>query len=97
MNDLHYCLQTAHLECGVTRHPQEEMKALGITYQHSTPQSMGDCWQFWNCENIPEDLPEYLSINDRDPMTYIGYGLSKDLAEKVRDGRAQNTKGDEHE
>ena len=68
------------------RHAQEVMKDLGITYQHSTPQSMGDCWWFWNCEDIPEDLPQYLSVSDRDPMNCIGYGLSQQDAERIRDG-----------
>lgn len=61
------------------------MKQLGITYQHATPQSMGDQWWFWNCENIPEELPEHIeeltSCKDNkplDPMEQIGWGFSKD-------------------
>ena len=61
------------------------MKELGITYQHSTPQSMGDQWWFWNCENIPEQLPAFLEVADLKPMECIGYGLSKEEAEKIRD------------
>ena len=86
MKQLTYSLQTAHMDCGEARHAQEVMKDLGITYQHSTPQSMGDCWWFWNCEDIPEDLPQYLSVSDRDPMNCIGYGLSQQDAERIRDG-----------
>lgn len=37
-------------------HPQEKMNELGIKYEHSTPQSIGDCWWFWNCSNIPNPL-----------------------------------------
>jgi hypothetical protein len=66
-------------------HPQDAMKELGITYQHATPQSMGDQWWFWNCGNIPENLPPFLSNLALDPMQYIGFGLSKIDAEKIRD------------
>lgn len=66
-------------------HAQEVMRRLGITYQHSTPQSMGDCWWFWNCENIPDDLLECLKVLEVDPMEAIGWGLSQEMAEKIRD------------
>lgn len=66
-------------------HPQKVMKELGITYQHATPQSMGDQWWFWNCENVPDELPPYLEVADWDPMKMIGYGLSLEDAEKIRD------------
>ena len=70
---------------GYDEHPQQTMKRLGITYQHSTPQSMGDQWWFWNCENVPEPLPEHFSILDcDDPSEMVGYGLSEQDAEKIK-------------
>ena len=66
-------------------HPQKVMKELGITYQHATPQSIADQWWFWNCENVPEQLPPYLKVMDLNPMEQIGWGLSKEDAEKIRD------------
>ena len=66
-------------------HPQIKMKELKIKYSHSTPQSMGDQWWFWNCENIPDPLPIFLSVADLNPMKCIGYGLSKQEAEEIRD------------
>ena len=66
-------------------HPQKVMKELGITYQHATPQIIADQWWFWNCENIPEQLPPYLEFMDLNPMEQIGWGLSKEVAEKIRD------------
>ncbi len=66
-------------------HPQEIMKKLGITYQHATPQSIADQWWFWNCENLPKELPPYLEVTFWDPMKNIGNGLSKELAEMIRD------------
>jgi len=66
-------------------HPQKAMKELGITYQHTTPQSMGDQWWFWNCEGLPEVLPPFLSELDLDPMKCIGFGLNQEKAEAIRD------------
>jgi hypothetical protein len=68
-----------------TGHPQEVMKELEITYQIAVPQSIADQWWFWNCENIPDPLPEYLSELDLDPMDCIGYGLSAEEAIMIRD------------
>ena len=64
-------------------HPQRVMEKLGITYQHATPQSMGDQWWFWNCENVPKKLPEFLEVADLNPMECIGYGLSEEDAENI--------------
>jgi hypothetical protein len=66
-------------------HPQKEISKLGITYQHATPQSMGDMWIFWNCENIPSDLPEYITTFEQDPKDWIGYGLSAEVAQRIAD------------
>ena len=66
-------------------HPQEIMKKIGITYQYATPQSMGNQWWFWNCENLPKELPEYLEVANWNPMKMIGWGLSKENAEEIRD------------
>lgn len=77
---LRFDIMTAHLSCDETRHAQVVMKELGITYQDATPQSMGEQWWFWNCENIPDQLPEYLTVLDVDPMKCIGYGLSEEQA-----------------
>jgi hypothetical protein len=64
-------------------HPQKVMRELGITYQHAVPQSMGDQWWFWNCENCPEELPDYLEPLDVSPHAAIKYGLSKEEAEEI--------------
>lgn len=67
-------------------HPQKVMEELGITYQHATPQSISDSWWFWNCEGVPDPLPPYLKELDiDDPMKYVGWGLSQEDAEKIRD------------
>ncbi len=79
---LRYYYPDAH-KYGQDKHAIEVMRELGITYQHSTPQSMGDQWWFWNCENIPDELPKYLTPLEMDPMECIGYGLSKEDAKKI--------------
>lgn len=62
---------------------KEVMKELKITYTHSTPQSMGNAFLFWNCENIPYKLPEYIKELNIDPMKFIGYGLSIEEAVEI--------------
>jgi len=66
-----------------TKHPEKVMKSLGISYQHSTPQSIADQWWFWNCENVPDTLPEYLEILELDPLCCIGFGLSAEDANSI--------------
>lgn len=72
MKDLIVDLYTA------PKHAQVCMEELGITYQLAVPQSISDCWRFFNCENVPDELPEYLSIRDfGDLNRLVGFGLSQ--------------------
>jgi hypothetical protein len=80
---LRYCLLTAGFNCKENRHPQKVMRELGIEYQISTPQSLYDCWQFWNCSNIPEELPAYLTAMDIDPQDCVGHGLTEEMADAL--------------
>ena len=66
------------------RHAQTIMKELGITYQNSTPQTICDQWWFWNCENVPDSLPNYIEPLNLDPMECIGWGLSEEDAVKIK-------------
>ena len=68
-------------------HAMKQMSRLSITYSHSTPQSMGDQWWFWNCENVPEVLPAFLTDLKLDPAKVVGYGLSEDEAQKIEGNR----------
>ncbi len=82
---LRFDYMTAQIDCGENRNACEVMAELGITYQRSTPQSMGDQFWFWNCENVPEKLPEYLTeLKVNDPGEYVGYGLSEEDAESIK-------------
>lgn len=47
---------------GEHRHAKSVMEELDIGYKRATPQSLGDCWQFWGCSNVPKVLPDYLQI-----------------------------------
>ena len=80
MKHLVYWCYGASLD-GVKKHPQQVMKDLGITYKHSTPQSMVDQWQFWNCSNIPDKLPEYIEELKVSPLDVSG--VSKELAIRI--------------
>lgn len=82
MKHLRYDMQTAY-ESGEKRHAQVHMKDLGITYLQATPQSIGDQWWFWCCENMPDPLPACLTELDVKPIDAIGYGLTKEMAEKI--------------
>ena len=68
-------------------HPQKVMEHLGITYAHSTPQSVADQWWFWGCKNVPDELPKFLKPLDLDPMEQAAAGRNLTEAEaiKIRD------------
>ena len=62
----------------------DQIQSLGISYQHITPQTMGDCVWFWNCTSVPNTLPKYISELKLDPMSCIGWGLSEEDANKIK-------------
>lgn len=53
--DLKCLMYTAPAE-----HPQENMRMLGITYKRAEPQPIADQWMFFDCENVPDSLPEHI-------------------------------------
>jgi hypothetical protein len=65
------------------KHVQTTMEELGITYVEAIPQSMGDCWWFYGCQNVPDPRPDYLSPLDTLPQDCIGFGLSAEGAAEV--------------
>ena len=73
----------AHIKHNEQRHAQIVISELGIIYEIATPQSLYDQWWFWNCKNIPDKLPEYISKLDLNPLDCIGNGLGKADAELV--------------
>lgn len=82
MKNLTLCLYDL-AESGCKLRAQEAVKELGITWTYSVPQSMLDCWHFWGCTNVPEELPPYLSELKRTPQEAVGYGLSQEKADEL--------------
>lgn len=41
--------------------PQMAMHLMGITYKKASPQSICDQWWFYDCDNLPEPLPSFLT------------------------------------
>ena len=79
MKHLRYSCQAA-MDAQEHRHPQEVMQALGINAMHATPQSITDAWWFWCCENIPSELPKYLTEMELEPTEAVGHGLTLNMA-----------------
>lgn len=60
-------------------HAVKLMKRLGITYKLAVPQSLGDQWWFFNCRNVPPELPSCVTTRDFGNLDrLVGYGLSKE-------------------
>lgn len=81
-NHLRYDIQGAAENGFGSLHPGEDMRRLGITYTHATPQSVSAEWWFWNCTHSGE-LPPYIRPLDVNPTDAIGYGLSWSDAREI--------------
>lgn len=69
---------------GEGKHAIEKIDELGIKYIYSVPQSLGEQYWFLCCENVPENLPMYITkMEISDANELIGYGLNKEMAETV--------------
>ena len=42
-------------------HAEKVFNALGIKYEHAVLDIMDETVTFFNCSNIPEKLPEYIT------------------------------------
>jgi hypothetical protein len=74
-----------YLQGSPNEHAQTVMKQMGITYQQAVPQSIADQWWFFNCENVPDELPAYIEPLTNDPMSLVGYGLTEEDARKIKE------------
>ncbi len=83
MKHLRYSYLTAEYDYNEDRHAQTVMKELGITYQKSVPQTICDQFWFFNCENIPDDLPGYITDLNLTAEQCVGHGLSKEDVIKI--------------
>lgn len=57
---------------------------LGIDYSKAVPQTMGEQTWYFNCQNVPEELPDGWSIIEGELEKFIGYGLSWDDVKELR-------------
>ena len=90
--DVSLCMQRKYYSKDFKNlHPQDVMKKLGITYTVAVPQSIVGMWQFYGCENVPENLPEFLNVAD--------YGNSRNKYSCLSKGRVDKivAKYGEHE
>ena len=58
------------------KHAIDAMNDLGITYKSAIPQSLGDQWVFYDCQNIPESLPRYASLREMNNRDYEDSGIT---------------------
>jgi hypothetical protein len=42
-------------------HAEQSMRDLGITYDWAECSSVGEYWRFYNCQNVPDVLPDHIS------------------------------------
>lgn len=83
MVHLRLCMY-AQMDAGDKRHPQRVMLDMGITYRYAVPQSIADQWWFLDCQNVPDELPKFITTMDNfDPHKAVGYGLSKEMADTL--------------
>ena len=81
MEHLRFSYESAQRTYNENRHAEIVIKELGIKYQIGTPQSMSNSFWFWNCTNVPNDLPAYITKLDiEDAMAYVGWGISEQEA-----------------
>lgn len=89
MRHLRYSYLTAGYDYNEVRHAQTVMKEIGIKYQISVPQIMGDQWWFFNCENIPENLPGYITDLNLSAEQCIGHGLLEEDVKEINNYKTQ--------
>jgi len=53
-------------------------KQYGIEFDLAVPQTLGDQTWYFNCKNVPDELPEGYSFLEKPIEKYIGYGLSQE-------------------
>ena len=48
-----------------TRTPIQVIENLGISFTRCEPQPIADQWMFYGCDNVPEDLPDFVRLGVR--------------------------------
>lgn len=63
MINLTYCLIGAAMS-GVKKKPYQVMQELGIKYERWEAWPICDQIRIYECSNVPEVLPDFISINE---------------------------------
>lgn len=62
----------------------EHVKGLGITYFKFLVDRMGDCLWFFNCRNVPANLPEWLERKQVSAADWVGRGgMTEEIAREI--------------
>ena len=61
------------IDCGITEHPQKQMRILGYKVIAAVAQSLGDCWWF-TVEDYIEPFPPYIAKMEYDFDYWHGDG-----------------------
>ena len=73
MKHLRLCQRTAYDYFKKSIHPEIIVLNAAIIYKVAIPQSIADQWWFLNCNNIPDELPDYLSYIKISKSNYLRY------------------------
>lgn len=60
-----------HGKCG-SRFGVDLVEAMGITYFRSMPVNFGDNVMLFNCRNVPDVLPDWLTRSERTAQDFVG-------------------------
>lgn len=65
--------------------PKDQLEQMEIFYQIAVEQKIMNQWWFFAVDNLPEELPEYISIAKFNNLTdLIGEGLDKSDVEYLQ-------------
>lgn len=55
---IRYDIMTAHIDCGIRKHPLKDMESLRINLIAAVPETIGDCWICLT--DYQGELPKYI-------------------------------------
>lgn len=61
------------------KHALDVIKELNVVYRAGVPQYLGECWIFYGCENIPEQLPACVTVSDMNDRDFIDSGIRQEV------------------
>ena len=64
--------------------PLDQIASLGINFLYGVPKLEYGEWFLFGCTNLPDPLPDYLSILTIDPQTQVGRGLDQAAVDDIK-------------